>query len=89
MIDPKRSNKFKNMSATGNVMTGAGRLAGILVSSSTSLTLKAQDGAATIFNTTGAITAPSFINCFNVGFTTSLVITIGGSGDFCVVYADE
>ena len=73
-----------------SVVTGTGVLIGILVSSSTSLTLKAWDSATAagtvLFDTTAAITAPLYLPV-NMTFNTGVYITIGGSGSFVVVYA--
>ncbi len=93
MISEKASNQYKNMTATGIVFTGAGRLAGIIVSTSSSLTIKAWDNTAgsgtIIFNTTASLVAATSYNCFNIGFTTGLFLTVTGTGDFCVVWHPE
>jgi hypothetical protein len=81
---------YKNISASAVIKAGEGELLGILVSSSTSGTLKAWDNATAasgtvIFNTTAAITAPMWIPC-PAAFVNGLFITIGGTADICVVY---
>ena len=79
----------KVITASGLVCTGAGVLGGFLVSSSSSLTLKAWDAltatGTVIFDTTAAVTAPTFIR-MPAGFTTGLYITIGGTGSVSVLY---
>lgn len=71
------------------IKTGDGVLLGILVSSSTSGTLKAWDNTeasgTVLFDTTAAITAPTYIPV-NVSFATGLFLTIGGTISCAAVY---
>lgn len=76
-------------SATGAV-AGDGRLHGIFVATSTSLTLKIYDNVngqsgTVLMPTTAAITAPTWIT-FPASFSSGLSVTIGGSGTFTLVY---
>lgn len=77
--------------ASALIYTGPGRLIGILVSSSSSLTLKAWDAltatGTVLFDTTSAITAPIFIPCGSMNFSTGLYITAGGTGVWTAVIA--
>lgn len=88
-----KSKTYTKMSASGLVFSGAGQLAGIIIGSSSSLTLKLWDNnaasGAVLLDTTGAFTAPTFLDCLNVGFTNGLFVTIGGSGTFTVVWHPE
>lgn len=72
------------------VYTGPGRLIGILVTSSSSLTLKAWDAltatGTVLFDTTAAITAPAYIK-FPANFSTGLFLTIGGTGGWSAIIA--
>lgn len=83
--------KYKTLSASGLVATGDGVLIGILVSSSSSGTLKVWDNtsAATtvIVDTTDTITAPTFI-AMPFAFSVGCYVTIGGTAKITVAYRD-
>jgi hypothetical protein len=76
---------YKNMTATGTVFTGPCALLGIMVSSASGTpTIKISDGANTVANTftpTGATFYPVAVR-----LNTSLVVTIGGTVDCCVIW---
>lgn len=72
------------------IQTGSGQLLGFFVGTSSSLTLKAIDSAAstggtTILDTTVAITAPVWLPC-PAAFAAGLYVTIGGTGKVTVIY---
>lgn len=76
-------------SGTGSVFKGSGRIVGIFVQTSSSLTLKLWDDAATgqgnvILNTTAAITAPAFFP-FSADFQNGCYATFGGTGSVAIV----
>ena len=78
------SQNFKNITATTTLYTGAGGLLGIFVASaSSSPTIKVQDGSNTLVNTFTPVAATFYPmpGCFS----TSLVVTIGGTVD-CTVF---
>lgn len=93
MIAPGKGMQFKNMSASGMISDKPCRIAGIIVSSSSSLTLKAWDNSAAsgavVFDTTAAITAPTSLSCHNIGTSVGLYITFGGTGNICVAWHPE
>lgn len=80
---------YKALTASGLVKTGAGVIGGFLVTASSSLTLKAWDNtsAATtvIFDTTGTVSANTYIPC-PAAFSTGLYVTVGGTGSVTVLY---
>lgn len=71
------------------IVSGAGYLVGILVTSSSGGTLKAWDNNSAsgtiIFDTTAAITAPIFLPC-PCKFSNGLYITVGGTIAYTVCY---
>ena len=74
----------KNITSTTTVKATAGQIGGIFVASSTSGTIKLQDGSATLvntFNVSGATWYP-----LPFGFANSLVVTITGTLDCTVAY---
>lgn len=77
------------LTASGLVKTGEGVLLGILVSSSTSGTIKAWDNTAAsgtvLFDTTAAVTAPLYIPV-NMAFASGLYLTLGGTISCAAVY---
>jgi len=79
----------KVLTASGTVKVGDGVLLGVIVSSSTSLTIKLWDNTAAsgtvLVDTTAAITAPTFIP-MPVAFGTGLFATLGGTGSAAFVY---
>lgn len=87
MASPARA--AVNLAATGAVVIGNGRLIGIFVTTSSSLTLKLWDGLSAAGNvvlpTTAAITAPAFYG-FSADFQTGLFCTFGGTGTVTFVY---
>ena len=76
------------LSATGKAYDGGGRVVGIFVQTSSSLTLKLWDGQTAtgnvILNTTAAITAPAYFP-FEADFQTGLFVTFGGTGSIAIV----
>lgn len=77
------SQNFTNLTATGTVTTNSGGLLGIFCASTSSGTIKVQDGSTTMVNTFSP-TAATFYPIPG-RFKTSLVITIGGTCD-CTVF---
>ncbi len=77
------SQNYKNITGTTTVFTGAGSLDSIFVASSSSGTLKIQDGSTTIVNTFSAVAATSYR--IPARFGTSLIVTTGGTID-CTVF---
>lgn len=84
------SNKYKNLSASGLVHTGYGKVVGIVVASHTSGTVKLWDNtsAATtvLVNTMTLAAGERFIPLYDATFTTGLYVTIGGTADITIVY---
>lgn len=78
-----------NKSSTGKITEGQGECFGIMVASSSSLTLKVWDSVDgtgnVLLNTTAPITAPFFIPLIG-NFSNGLFVTVGGSGNFSVMY---
>ena len=76
------------VAATGKAFEGKGRVVGIFVQTSSSLTLKLWDGVAAegnvILNTTAAITAPAYYP-FEADFLTGCYVTFGGTGSIALV----
>lgn len=66
----------KSISTTTTVYTGSGVIGGIFVSSGTGVTVQIQDGATTLMATA---TLPVGWYPFPAGFSTSLVVTLGGT----------
>jgi hypothetical protein len=83
-------NKFKNISASGLVKTGHGRIIGIVVNSHSSGTVKLWDSLTAantvLFNTMTLAVGERYINLFDVAFDTGLYVTIGGTADITVIY---
>jgi hypothetical protein len=78
------SQNYNNITATTTVYTGTGGLFGIFVASASSTpTIKVSDGASTLVNTF----TPAGATFYQIPgrFTTSLVVTIGGTVD-CTVF---
>ena len=83
--------KYKNLTATGLVKTGAGLVTGFIVNSHTSGTLKLWDNTSaattTLMNTytfpagSSVVTFPSVV-AFDVG----LFATVGGTADITLVF---
>lgn len=85
---------YMNMSASGLVKTGKGRLHGIIINSHTSGTVKVWDNTSaattvlcnTITFSAVATTGERFIPFFGATFNTGLYITVGGTADITVLY---
>ena len=78
------------LAASGLAKSGAGILGGILVGTSTGLTIKVWDSLTAtgkvILETTAALTAGQFLR-IPAGFGADCFITIGGVGTFTVFVA--
>ena len=83
-------NKYKNLTATGQVKAGAGVLAGIIINSHSSGTLKLWDALTAttpvLLNTITFAATDRFIPIFGASFGTGLFATIGGTADITIVY---
>lgn len=84
------TNSYKNLSASGLVVTGSGKVDGIVVNSHTSGTIKLWDNtsAATtvLCNTMTLAVGERFIPLYGMNFNTGLYVTIGGTADITVAY---
>ena len=82
--------KYLNGTTSQLVKTGQGTVAGIIVNSHTSGTIKLWDNtsaASTVLNNTMTLaTGPQTINLLNEPFNTGLFITVGGTIDYTIVY---
>ena len=88
-IIPAGSTKI--LTASGVVKADQGVLLGVIVSSSSSLTIKLWDSATAasgtvLVDTTAAITAPTYIP-LPVAFSNGCYATLGGTGSAAFVYA--
>lgn len=76
------------VAATGKAFQGDGRVKGIFVQTSSSLTLKLWDGVTAagnvILNTTAALTAPAFYP-IEADFQTGVFVTFGGTGSIALL----
>lgn len=75
--------QFTNLSASGSVKDGAGKLLGFFVASSSSGTVKLWDNtsaAGTIIINTTSVTAATFYPC-PAAFANGCYATIGGTAD--------
>lgn len=83
-------NKYKNLSASGLVKTGSGKVVGVVINSHTSGTLKLWDAVTAttpvLFNTMTFAVGERFIPLFDAAFSTGLYATIGGTADITIVY---
>lgn len=81
---------YRNLTASGLVKTGFGKVKGIIVASHTGGTIKLWDntsGATTVLvNTMTLGAAERFIPLYDVTFNVGLYVTIGGTADITVVY---
>jgi hypothetical protein len=81
---------YRNLTASGLVKTGYGKVKGIIVGSHTSGTIKLWDNtsAATtvLVNTMTLAVGERWIPLFDATFSTGLYVTIGGTADITVVY---
>jgi len=76
---------YNNITSTTTIKTGTGSLLGIFVSSATSSpTIKVADGATTAINTFTPLPGTFYPMPFYFG--TSLIVTIGGTVDCCVMW---
>jgi hypothetical protein len=79
-----QSQNYTNLTATATVKTGTGGMFGIFVASASNTpTIKVSDGAGTVVNTFTPAGATFYTIPAN--FSTSLVVTIGGTVD-CTVF---
>ena len=79
-----QAQNFKNLTATGTVFTGSCGMFGIFVASASSTpTIKVSDGATTVVNTFTPAGATFYT--IPARFSSSLVVTIGGTVD-CTVF---
>lgn len=83
-------NKYKNLSASGLVKSGYGKVVGIVINSHTSGTLKLWDNTAgsgsVICNTITFGAAERNINTYDMSFSTGCYATIGGTADITISY---
>jgi len=83
-------NKYKNISASALVKTGAGKVVGVVIGSHTNGTLKLWDntsGATTVLvNTMTFAAGERFIPLYDAVFNTGLYATIGGTADITIIY---
>jgi len=83
------ANKYTNVTASALVKTGAGRLVGMYVNSTTAGTIKFWDNtsaATTVINNT-ITPAVGYHDLGDVAFTTGLYATIGGTLDVTLHYS--
>lgn len=83
--------KFKNITASDLVKTGFGKVAGFIVNSHTSGTLKLWDNtsaAGTVIINTYTFPSGSQVVEFpeEISFNTGLYATVGGTADLTIVY---
>ncbi len=82
--------KYKNISASALVKTGAGIIKGVIINSHSSGTLKLWDntsGATTVIcNTITFGAGERFIPLYCVAFDVGLYATIGGTADITIIY---
>lgn len=84
------SYKYTNGTASANIVSGAGRVAGIIVNSNTSGTFKLWDSltaTGTVICNTYTVPSGSSVITFPrpLEFYTGLFITVGGTLDFTIV----
>lgn len=89
MSIPRQTLRSIQVAATGLAYQGPGRVKGIFVQTSSSLTLKLWDSASAasgnvILNTPAAITAPAFFP-FEADFQSGVFVTFGGTGSIALV----
>jgi hypothetical protein len=82
--------KYKNLTASGLVKTGAGTIKGIVIASHTSGTIKLWDAVTAavpvLVNTMTLVAGERQIHLFDANFTTGLYVTIAGTADITVIY---
>lgn len=87
-------NKYRNLTASALLKTGTGTVAGIIINSHTSGTVKLWDSTSeagtvivnTITFSAVATTGERSIPLFDASFVTGLFVTIGGTADLTIVY---
>lgn len=83
-------NKYKNITATGLVETGAGTVVGIVVNSHTGGTIKLWDAVSAavpvLFDTITLGVGERFVPLYGATFDTGLFVTIGGTANITLVY---
>ena len=80
---------YKNMSASGAVKSGIGKLRGIFVASTTGGTLKLWDNtsaATTVLVNTFTVGAATYYDFGDVLFSNGLYITLANTADWTVFY---
>lgn len=81
--------KAQNVTASGLIKTGAGRIKGIFVASASSGTIKLWQntaGSGTVLVNTFSVAAGTWYSLGDMAFSTGLFITIGGTVDCTVAY---
>lgn len=86
-----KSYKYQNLTASALIKTGSGVVAGFIVNSNTSGTLKLWDAvsaAVPVIMNTYTFPAGSSVVRFpeRITFTTGMYATIGGTADVTIVY---
>jgi hypothetical protein len=83
-------NKYKNLTASGQVKASGGTLVGVVINSHTSGTLKLWDSltatGAVICNTITFGASERFIPLYNASGGIGLFATIGGTADITIIY---
>ena len=83
-------NKYKNISASGLVKTGSGKVVGVIINSHSSGTLQLWDAVTAttpvLVNTMTFAAGERFVPLFDAAFSTGLFATIGGTADITIVY---
>jgi hypothetical protein len=83
-------NKFKNISASTLIKTGAGQVEGVIINSHSSGTLKLWNAlsatGAIICNTMTFAAGERFVPLYGATFAIGLYATIGGTADITIVY---
>lgn len=84
------ANRYKNLSASGQVNVGQGVAVGVVINSHTTGTLKLWDSltatGTVLCNTMSFAVGERFIPLFSANFTTGLFATIGGTADITILY---
>lgn len=82
-------NKSVNLTASALVKTGSGKIAGVVINSHTSGTLKLWDNTSAagtvLFNTITFAAGERWIPFFDANFTTGLYATIGGTANITLM----
>lgn len=83
---------YTNISASTLIRTGAGQIKGIFVASTTAGTFKCWDNTSAATTVIVNTTTPATVGWYefgDLGFTTGLYVTIGGTMDCTVVWKDN